>query len=72
MLSVVVAALVGSGLYDISGPRAASPWDMINVGISSGFFEELIFRAIVLRLLMRAVGDLAGLGAVGGAVRPCT
>jgi hypothetical protein len=29
---------------------------MVNVGISSGFFEELIFRAIVLRLLMRAFG----------------
>ena len=29
---------------------------MINVGVASGVFEELIFRAIVLRLLMRAFG----------------
>jgi membrane protease YdiL (CAAX protease family) len=56
MMSVVVAALVGLGLYEISGPRAASPWDMISVAISSGSFEELMFRAILLRLLMRAVG----------------
>jgi membrane protease YdiL (CAAX protease family) len=56
MLSAVVAALLAFGLYDISGPRSSSPWTMVNVGIASGFFEELIFRAIVLRLLMRAFG----------------
>jgi len=56
MLSAVVAVLVAAGLYDISGPRASSPLAMINVGVASGVFEELIFRAIVLRLLMRAFG----------------
>jgi len=56
MLSAVVAALLALGLYDISGPRASSPLAMINVGVASGVFEELIFRAIVLRLLMRAFG----------------
>lgn len=62
MLSAVVAALLMFGLYDISGPRASSPWTMVNVGIASGFFEELIFRAIVLRLLMRAFGIWPALG----------
>lgn len=56
MLSAVVAALLVFGLYDISGPRMSSPLAMINVGVASGVFEELIFRAIVLRLLMRAFG----------------
>lgn len=56
MMSVVVGALLVSGLYVISGPRAASPWEMITVAISSGVFEELMFRAILLRLLMRALG----------------
>jgi membrane protease YdiL (CAAX protease family) len=56
MLSAVVAALLAFGLYDISGPRASSPLAMINVGLVSGVFEELIFRAIILRLLMRAFG----------------
>jgi membrane protease YdiL (CAAX protease family) len=56
MLSVVVAALVVSGLYEVTGPRASSPWSMISIGIVSGFMEELIFRAIILRLLMRAFG----------------
>ena len=56
MMAVVVGALLAFGLYDQSGPRPASPWGMITIGIESGFFEELIFRAIVLRLLMRAFG----------------
>jgi membrane protease YdiL (CAAX protease family) len=56
MLTVVVGLLVASGLYEVTGPRASSPWNMISVGIVSGFMEELIFRAIVLRLLMRAFG----------------
>lgn len=54
MLSAVVGLLVALGLYDVTGPRAASPWEMVSIGISSGFLEELIFRAILLRLLMRA------------------
>lgn len=56
MLSVVVGLLAVFGLYQVSGPRAASPWGMITVGVSSGFMEELVLRAIVLRLLMRAFG----------------
>jgi membrane protease YdiL (CAAX protease family) len=56
MMAVVVGALVAFGLYDISGPRPASPLNMLNIAIASGFLEELIFRAIVLRLLMRAFG----------------
>ena len=62
MLSAVVAALLLFGLYDISGPRASSPWNMVSVGVVSGFMEELIFRAIVLRLLMRAFGIWPALG----------
>jgi membrane protease YdiL (CAAX protease family) len=62
MLSAVVGVLAVTGLYEISGPRASSPWNMINVGIVSGFFEELIFRAIVFRLLMRALGIWPALG----------
>ncbi|CAN5590889.1 CPBP family intramembrane metalloprotease [soil metagenome] len=56
MLSAVVAILVATGLYEVTGPRASSPWSMISVGVVSGFMEELIFRAILLRLLMRAFG----------------
>jgi membrane protease YdiL (CAAX protease family) len=61
MLSVVVGLLAAFGLYQVSGPRAASPWGMITVGVSSGFMEELVLRAIVLRLLMRAFGAWSAL-----------
>lgn len=56
MMGAVVGLLVVFGVYDVTGPRHASPWDMIAVAIFSGSIEELIFRAIVLRLLMRAFG----------------
>lgn len=62
MLSLVVAILVVSGLYDMTGPRVSSPWSMISLGVFSGMMEELILRAIVLRLLMRAFGAWPALG----------
>ena len=56
MLSAVVILLVVLGQYGVSGPFWGSPLGMIRVGISSGVLEELIMRAILLRLLMRAFG----------------
>ncbi|PIB96541.1 CPBP family intramembrane glutamic endopeptidase [Caulobacter sp. X] len=56
MLSAAVGGLYALGVYQISGPRSASPWSTIAMAIESGVMEELIMRAIVLRLLMRAFG----------------
>jgi len=56
MLTVVVGALATLGLYDISGPYWGSPLGMIRISVSSGVLEELVMRAILLRLLMRALG----------------
>lgn len=56
MLSAAVGGLYALGVYDISGPRAASPWSTIAMAIESGVMEELLMRAIILRLLMRAFG----------------
>lgn len=56
MLSAAVGGLYLLGVYDISGPRAASPWGTIAMAVESGVMEELIMRAIILRLLMRAFG----------------
>ncbi|MDR6627143.1 type II CAAX endopeptidase family protein [Caulobacter segnis] len=56
MLSAAVGGLYAMGVYDISGPRSASPWSTIAMAIESGVMEELLMRAIVLRLLMRAFG----------------
>ncbi len=56
MLSAAVGGLYALGVYEISGPRAASPWSTVAMAIESGVMEELLMRAIVLRLLMRAFG----------------
>ncbi len=56
MLSAAVGGLYALGVYDITGPRPASAWGTIAMAIESGFMEELIMRAILLRLLMRAFG----------------
>jgi membrane protease YdiL (CAAX protease family) len=58
--SVIMAMVVGIlcllGVYEVSGPHAGSPWRMAAIAIESGFMEELIARAILMRLLMRAFG----------------
>lgn len=56
MLSAAVGGLYALGVYDITGPRASSVWGTVGMAIESGVMEELIFRAIVMRLLMRAFG----------------
>lgn len=56
MLSAAVAGLYILGVYEISGPRPASAWGTIAMAVESGVMEELMMRAIVLRLLMRAFG----------------
>lgn len=56
MLSLAVGGLYVLGVYDISGPRTASAWGTIAMAIESGVMEELLMRAIILRLLMRAFG----------------
>lgn len=56
MLSAAVAGLYALGVYEISGPRPASAWGTIAMAVESGVMEELMMRAIVLRLLMRAFG----------------
>ncbi|MBX3479616.1 MAG: CPBP family intramembrane metalloprotease [Caulobacter sp.] len=56
MFSAVMALLLLSGGYTIEGPRAADPLWAINMGLSSGVTEELVMRAVIFRLAMRAFG----------------
>lgn len=52
----VMAGLVFSGAYQITGPQPASAWGDVNMALGSGFLEELAIRAIIFRLVMRAFG----------------
>lgn len=56
MFCAVMAALVASGAYRLYGPSAASAWRDAYMALGSGFLEELLMRAIVFRLAMRALG----------------
>lgn len=56
LFSAVMAVLLLSGGYAIAGPGAADPLWAINMGLSSGVTEELVMRAVVFRLAMRAFG----------------
>lgn len=56
MMCAVVGLLFGFGLYDIAGPRPADATRTAAMALSSGVLEELIMRAILMRLMMRAFG----------------
>ncbi|OJH33782.1 hypothetical protein BON30_47055 [Cystobacter ferrugineus] len=56
MFGLVMAVLVGLGFYQLEGPRLASPVGAVAQAITSGVMEELLFRAVLLRLLTRAFG----------------
>lgn len=63
MFCAVMAALVASGAYRLYGPSAPSAWRDANMALGSGFLEELLMRAIVFRLAMRAFGVWPALAA---------
>lgn len=56
VMAMIVCGLLLLGVYRLEGPQAGSPWPMAGIAISSGFMEELIFRAIAMRLMIRAFG----------------
>ena len=59
MFSMVMAVMIGLGLYrfDYHGP--ASAWHGAGLAIESGVFEEVLIRGVVLRLIWRAFGPVA-------------
>jgi len=56
MMATIVGLLAALGLYDIAWRPPAAPWKMLGLTITSGVLEELVMRAVLLRLLMRAFG----------------
>jgi uncharacterized protein len=54
--SVVMAMLIGFGLYDFEYLGQAPAWSAAGVALQAGVFEEVIIRGIVLRLIWRAFG----------------
>jgi membrane protease YdiL (CAAX protease family) len=56
VFSAIMATLVGTGLYRFEMTGPASPLTAISQSIQSGVIEEVMARAIVLRLVWRASG----------------
>jgi membrane protease YdiL (CAAX protease family) len=56
LFALVMALLIGAGIYDFSAPPPGSPWHSVRGSLSAGVFEELIFRAVLMRLVWEAFG----------------
>jgi membrane protease YdiL (CAAX protease family) len=56
LFSVVILLLVALGGYTLTAPRPAIPWQGISLSLSSAVIEELLFRAILFRLVWGAMG----------------
>ena len=59
MFAAVMAIMAVFGLYDIRSLGAAPAWVSIGKAVQSGVIEELMIRAILLRLTWRAFGPWA-------------
>ena len=59
MFACVMAILTTTGLYRVEWHGVAPAWRAAGVAIRSGVTEELLVRAIMLRLLWRAFGPAA-------------
>lgn len=56
MFAAVMAVMATFGLYEIQALGAAPAWVSIGKSIQSGVVEEIMIRAILLRLIWRALG----------------
>ncbi|CAN5336194.1 CPBP family intramembrane metalloprotease [soil metagenome] len=56
MFAAVMGLMAVFGLYDIEWKGAASPLSALSKSIESGVIEEVLVRAIILRLVWRAFG----------------
>lgn len=56
MFASVMAIMAAFGLYDIRALGAAPAWIAIGKAVQSGVIEEIMIRAILLRLTWRAFG----------------
>jgi membrane protease YdiL (CAAX protease family) len=56
MFAAVMGILLGGGFHEIAWNGAKPAWKAAGAAIEAGIVEELIVRAVILRLLWRALG----------------
>ena len=59
VFSLVMAILIGSGLYDWAYLGIAPAWRGAGLAVESGVLEEVLVRGVILRLLWRSIGPWA-------------
>lgn len=59
MIAAVMGLLLGLNLYQITWTGPASAWSGAGLAVQSGVVEEILLRAIMLRLMWRAFGPWA-------------
>lgn len=65
LFSAVMAILLATGIYALTGPTAVDPWLPLAES-SEGAVEELIFRGAIFRLLSSVFGIWGALGLSSG------
>jgi hypothetical protein len=61
MFAAVIAILVGTGAYQFAFTGAAPAWHGIGLAVESGVLEEVLVRGVIMRIVWRAFGPVAGL-----------
>jgi hypothetical protein len=61
LFTLVMALLIGAGIYDFATTPTGTPWHSVRGSLTAGVFEELIFRAVLMRLVWEAFGLRAAL-----------
>ncbi len=63
LFALTMTTLYTAGFYDVSAGPPGPPWKGLALSIVSGPIEELVFRAVILRLLWEAFGLRVALAA---------
>lgn len=56
LFTLIMALLIAAGIYDFATPPPGPPWRAVRSSLGAGVFEELIFRAVLMRLVWEAFG----------------
>lgn len=59
LFAAVMATMILFGLYEVTWHGPASAWRAAGLAIEAGVVEEIIIRAVIMRLLWRAFGPCA-------------
>ena len=72
MMSVLMGVLVATGAYDITLVGVAPAWTGTGLALQAAVTEELWMRALLFRLLWRAVGPITALAMAAVVSASCT